>query len=663
MPISTPEIDIYADYPTIEPSLRLDFANSRALDPRITFTRASVATYVGKDGLIKYAKENEPRFDHDPATGESLGLLIEEQRTNLYVNNHDPALGASGTATKTTVQIVLPSGETGPALETDASGFAQNYRNQTAGSNTAPGYLTFYAKKKTSGSTGTLTITLEGGSTGRSFANIGINSDTWTKITHTHDWSLSNSTLRRFDAYLPTANTSDSDTSFYLAFIQFEDGNFPTSYIPTSGAQATREKEFPVIETSSIDFNDFSQGGEGTLICEFSNAGSAGSDVAACFSGDTHNGATFVGLGTNSNRNAFNRNRVNTTNNVLSTDINFTTTGFYKVGFGIGQSKCTLAVKGSSSGVLEDTSVSYDSTPYTKLILGCDQTSSSINNMINGTIKSVFYYPTLLTNSQLQSAIGIPTEAPPPPPPPIQGQAEYTTAGSYTWTAPTGVTSVCVVCVGGGSASGGALAYRNNITVVPGTGYSVVVGAGGVASGAGGSSSTDGGDSSFSDGTNTTIAGGGKGQATAGGAPSGTYDGGGSGGDNGAWGTFGGTYNGAGAGGYSGDGGNSLVGGTSSQAGSGGGGSSGSWAYESGGGVGIYGEGTSGAAVTSSQGQGGSGGQDGQGQGIQNANSVTGGAYGGGFSSRWSGNQGGGGAVRIIWGSGRAFPSTNTADV
>ena len=265
MPISTPEIDIYADYPTIEPSLNLDFVNARALDPRITFTRASVATYVGKDGLIKYAKENEPRFDHDRATGESLGLLIEEQRTNLYVNNHDPALGASGTATKTTVQIVLPSGETGPALETDASGFAQNYRNQTAGSNTAPGYLTFYAKKKTSGSTGTLTITLEGGSTGRSFANVGINSDTWTKITHTHDWSLSNSTLRRFDAYLPTANSSDSDTSFYLAFIQFEDGNFPTSYIPTSGSTVTREHERAQILGTSL--TSFLRQGEGSVIC------------------------------------------------------------------------------------------------------------------------------------------------------------------------------------------------------------------------------------------------------------------------------------------------------------------------------------------------------------------------------------------------------------
>ena len=98
----------------------------------------------------------------------------------------------------------------------------------------------------------------------------------------------------------------------------------------------TREKEFPIIETSSIDFKIFPQGGEGTLVCEFSNAGSTGSDVAVCFSGDTHNGATFVGLGTNSNRNAFNRNRVNTTNTVR-VDSNFTTTGFTKVAFGIGQ--------------------------------------------------------------------------------------------------------------------------------------------------------------------------------------------------------------------------------------------------------------------------------------------------------------------------------------
>ena len=62
---------------------------------------------------------------------------------------------------------------------------------------------------------------------------------------------------------------------------------------------------------------------------------------------------------------------------------------------------------------------------------------------------------------------------------PAPGQQEYTTAGTYSWTAPAGVTSVCVVCVGGGgagysapdtsrsSAGGGGLGWKNNITVVP----------------------------------------------------------------------------------------------------------------------------------------------------------------------------------------------------
>ena len=66
------------------------------------------------------------------------------------------------------------------------------------------------------------------------------------------------------------------------------------------------------------------------------------------------------------------------------------------------------------------------------------------------------------------------------------GQQAYTTAGTYSWVAPSGVTSVSVVTVGGGaggslwgSGGGGALAYTNNITVVPGNSYSVIVGANG----------------------------------------------------------------------------------------------------------------------------------------------------------------------------------------
>ena len=67
--------------------------------------------------------------------------------------------------------------------------------------------------------------------------------------------------------------------------------------------------------------------------------------------------------------------------------------------------------------------------------------------------------------------------------PPPAGQQSYTSAGSFTWTAPAGVTSVCVVCVGaGGNEStaagdgGGGLGWKNNISVTPGQSYTVVVG-------------------------------------------------------------------------------------------------------------------------------------------------------------------------------------------
>ena len=60
------------------------------------------------------------------------------------------------------------------------------------------------------------------------------------------------------------------------------------------------------------------------------------------------------------------------------------------------------------------------------------------------------------------------------PTPPLPGQQAYTTAGTFTWVAPSGITSVSVVCVGGGGgrsghsgngAGGGALAYAKKITV------------------------------------------------------------------------------------------------------------------------------------------------------------------------------------------------------
>jgi hypothetical protein len=68
-------------------ALDLQFAADKTLTarrgPTPTFTRASTATFVGSNGLIQTAAINAPRFDHDPVTLASRGLLIEESRTNL----------------------------------------------------------------------------------------------------------------------------------------------------------------------------------------------------------------------------------------------------------------------------------------------------------------------------------------------------------------------------------------------------------------------------------------------------------------------------------------------------------------------------------------------------------------------------------------------------
>ena len=225
------------------------------------------------------------------------------------------------------------------------------------------------------------------------------------------------------------------------------------------------------------------------------------------------------------------------------------------------------------------------------------------------------------------------------------GSAVFPNGGNYSWIAPTGVTSVSVIAVGGGSSylTAGATSYINNYTVTPGNSYQVKVA----------NYSTTVGDNSYFINTSVLNAGSGSTRTGSGGGNGGTSSG----------------YGGAGAGGYSGNGGN----GTSaapSGGGGGGGASRGSYWGNGGGGVNLFGQGASGCI-----GKGGSCGIDGglgyitQGCSCGCTYNQYQGGYGGGFGgSGGAGTCGGdagagaGGGVRIIWpGSSRSFPSTNTA--
>jgi len=238
-------------------------------------------------------------------------------------------------------------------------------------------------------------------------------------------------------------------------------------------------------------------------------------------------------------------------------------------------------------------------------------------------------------------------------PPP--GQQAYTTDGTYSWTAPAGVTSVSVVVVGTskGTGYGSALAYKNNITVVPGNSYTVFV------------SSTFSSRSYF---INTST-------VSASYIANRTGDGGGSGGGGGL---------GGGAGGYSGNGGSGGSGGAGGNGSGGGGGGGGEGTSNSaepasgaGGGVGLLGQGSNGTGGSFFNGPlaygfGGGGGSGGGAGGSSQTDGTLGspgqaGNYGGGqgYAGPYGLNPDGAiGAVRIIWpGDTRSFPSTNTGNL
>lgn len=297
----------------------------------------------------------------------------------------------------------------------------------------------------------------------------------------------------------------------------------------------------------------------------------------------------------------------------------------------------------------------------------------------------------------------------------VYGQEEFTSPGTYTWECPEGVTSVSVLCIGGGGGGdagsdtigvgggggGGGLAYRNNISVIPGQSYTIVVGTGGFGqvtvnktttqtSTAGSPSSAfsciaTGGNQGTRTTGNISI---GIGVTTdgAGGGTSGVFSGGASGGAGGRIDTtivgFRGP-GGGGAAGYTGTGGAGARGqrasgtptsaaGFSGLSGNGGGAGGGGSGFRddivrdaqgaNGGGVGIYGTGPSGAG-----GLGGSStvaatdGGDGSNGSFGYYGSGGGGGVGGDNRSAQDGKNG---AVRIIWpGQLRSFPQTLTENV
>jgi len=298
------------EYPTIRPVLDLNFAATKTLDRRITFTRDGVGTYYDELGVLRYASNNVPRFDHDSTTGESLGLLIEESRTNLviYSNrgeglNGAPYYGNWNAASYTNNFAVAPDGTT----------TAWKFRPTTPSSSrvarvsvTAGNTYTFsvWLKKDPSVTVSDgvwdyfkyLITWSQNGSTVTSAATVPLVSGSTTSAELTTKWrrfsvsyvAPANMTSMEFGISNANSGSGDPGYSVFVWGAQVEEGAFATSYIPTTGSTVTRAADNAVIK--GTNFTDFYNSTEGTLVSEHMGAGNANaSPYIAMLSDGTNN--------------------------------------------------------------------------------------------------------------------------------------------------------------------------------------------------------------------------------------------------------------------------------------------------------------------------------------------------------------------------------------
>ena len=268
---------ISQNFPNTRPSLNLNFARSKTLDPRITFIRTqtgSEASYVDESAIIRYASADEPRFDHDPETGRCLGLMIEEQRTNLiaYSTYHAPDGSntdfrwqpLNGASTSSTTETAPD--ETSTAWRWDGNSgsgaIARVYFGpDTFTANGSDSYTVSFYAKLISGTTKSSNIRfdLQDAQFITDYESDLVTGE-WKRIVITG--TLASGTYTFMD--LVNNNTTDYVIDFWG--LQIEKDKDVSSYIPTSGGTKTRNADNVWMD----DISDFFNPNQGTSVIKFS---------------------------------------------------------------------------------------------------------------------------------------------------------------------------------------------------------------------------------------------------------------------------------------------------------------------------------------------------------------------------------------------------------
>ena len=402
-------MSIQQNFPGIMPSLNLNFAKSKRLDPRVTFQRLTGATVTNELGLLERVGNNIPRFDHvyDASTGavRSLGLLVEEQRENILNQSVVTTSNWTGSTSNTTYSnLSLNALGIFPGVEVTSTTGAAWHRRTTgfnvpfvSGTQYA---VTFYYREGTSGRA---RLQLRYNSQ-ESYVQGPVDGSAWT-VQQTLG-TVTNVTTTLLDgqstyktSYIFTPNfTGVADLGIGVGLegsagvtiialgAQVEVGAFPTSYIPTTGLPTTRAADRATIDGEN--FSSWYNQVEGTVFTSF-RRNTNGSTVRVFNIDDGTNTNRISGLASD----VFYQTYVNPA--AAGPTATFSETDTYKVASGHQDNNMQVYVNGFYQQA--NTSITIPKNLNTFRI------GNWHNNTFQGTtISQLIYYPRRLTNNQLQ---------------------------------------------------------------------------------------------------------------------------------------------------------------------------------------------------------------------------------------------------------------------
>jgi hypothetical protein len=366
--------------------------------------------------VLLTAASGVPRFDHNPTTDESLGLLVEEQRTNLLTYSAEFA-DASWNKTRASITsntIVAPDGTlTGDKLVEDTTASNTHFTSSSISFTSGTAYTySIYAKQSeanrylqielSSAAFGSNlratfyvsagTVTTNGGSA--SIAPVG---NGWYRCvftataTATASATVYQTLANTYAASLAAITyTGDGYSGIFIWGAQLEAGAFPTSYIATTAATVTRNADSARMTGSN--FTSWYSAAEGTVYTEASKFANAGAGLI--WSIDDGTASNRMGIVFSTATQARYRSVTNGTTDV-SIDTTVSADAFVKYASAYKVNDFAISINGAAAST--DTSALVPTVSQ----IGIGQQFGA--GFINGTIKKIAYYPLRVTNAQLQA--------------------------------------------------------------------------------------------------------------------------------------------------------------------------------------------------------------------------------------------------------------------